>query len=134
MSSFCRCPEPAMNERRPDFCRRCGVRHNPRIVSSDRTMAEFFARLADLPGVNPAAMLEARDRELAGRDTFGLKYLARDNVAEGCEEAADGLIYAALEWLKDRRTGEEDMDPALLDAAHHFALAHAALKRHKWSA
>jgi hypothetical protein len=129
MSSFCRCPQPRRNDRRPDFCRRCGVRHNPRIVSSDDNIRIFFARLAELPGVNAAALLEARDRV---READGIQHIGRENAADGCQSAADGLIDAAYEWLNDRRTGEEDIDPDLIDAAHHFAQAHAALKRRKW--
>lgn len=127
--SFCRCHQPSVNERRPDFCRRCGVRHNPRILASDDNLREFFARLAELPGVHGAALLDAKGRANAGK---GMAYIGRDNASEGCQSAADGLIDAAYEWLNDRRAGEEDIDPDLIDAAHHFAQAHAALKRRKW--
>lgn len=127
--SYCRCEHPRLNNRRPDYCRCCGVRHLPASISSDETMGEFFARLADLPGITAPALIHAQQRERAGRKEFGLRYLGRNNAAEGCEEAGDGLVYSALEWLNDRRVGIEDIDPDLLDAAHHFALAHAALER-----
>jgi hypothetical protein len=126
---YCRCDRPVLNPRRPDFCRRCGVRHDPQAQSNVSTIGEFFAHLSDLPGVGAAALHHAQVREQAGREEFGLSYLGRDNDAEACEEAADGIIYAHLSALNDRRAGIQDIDPDLLDAAHHFALAHAALER-----
>jgi hypothetical protein len=127
--SHCRCERPSLNDRRPDFCRRCGVKHSPRILSSDTTLAEFQAEVAKLPGVTPGIFTDSFRRERAGRVEFGLKYLGRDNCAEGLEEAADGFNYACFAWLNDRRAGTEAIDPELLTAAHHFALAHAALER-----
>ncbi len=127
--SHCRCARPSMNERRPDFCRRCGVKHDQRILSSDETLAEFQAQVAKLPGVTPGILIDSHRRERAGRVEFGLKYLGRDNCAEGLEEAVDGLNYACFDWLNDRRAGAKEIDPELLTAAYHFALAYAALER-----
>jgi len=127
--SHCRCPSPRQNHRRPAFCSQCGVGLDPKWISSDENLAVFLTRLADLPGVTPAGLLHAQTRERAGRVEFGLKYLGRDNIAEGQEEAADGSMYAYLEWLNDRRRGAVSIDPELLTAAHHFSLAHAALER-----
>ena len=127
--SHCRCERPSLNERRPDFCRRCGVKHDPRILSSDETLAEFQTEVAKLPGVTPGILIDSLNRERAGRVEFGLKYLGRDNCAEGLEEAADGFNYAFFDWLNDRRAGAREIDPELLTAAHHFALAYAALER-----
>jgi hypothetical protein len=127
--SHCRCPKPSINERRPDFCRTCGVRHNPRTLSSDDTLAEFQTEVAQFPGVTPGILIDSHRRERAGRREFGLRYLGRANCDEGLEEASDGLNYAFFDWLNDRRAGIEEIDPDLLDAAHHFALAYAALER-----
>ena len=125
----CYCDRPRLNDRRPGYCRRCGQQIDDRWISSDETMAAFFDQLAGLPGITAAALLHGLNRERAGRKEFGFAYLGRDNPAEGQEEAADGLIYCALDWLNDRRAGTEDVDADLIDAAHHFALAHAALER-----
>jgi len=129
--SHCRCKHPRENDRRPGNCRKCGVRLDPKWLSSDTTMTAFLTRLAELPGVTAPAIIHAQKRERAGRVEFGLNYLGRDNAAEGREEGADGIIYSALSWLNDRRAGTEDIDPNLLDAAHHFALAHQALERRR---
>jgi hypothetical protein len=125
----CRCEKPRLNRRRPEFCAACSVRLDPRIISSDENATLFFARIASLPGITADALLHAHQREVAGRTEFGLSYIGRDNCAEGKEEAADGVIYSYLDWLNDRRDGSDEIDPDLIDAAHHFALAHAALER-----
>jgi hypothetical protein len=127
--SNCRCQSPRLNDRRAGFCRRCGNRLSPRWLSSDETLAAFQTEVARLPGVTPGILIDSHRRERAGRDEFGLKYLGRDNPAEGLEEASDLLNYAFFDWLNDRRTGVEEIDPDLLDAAHHAALAYAALER-----
>jgi hypothetical protein len=127
--SNCRCQSPRLNDRRAGFCRRCGQRLNPRWLSSDETLAAFQTEVARLPGVTPGILIDSHRRERAGRDEFGLRYLGRDNCAEGLEEAADLLNYAFFQWLNDRRAGVEEIDPDLLDAAHHAALAYAALER-----
>jgi hypothetical protein len=127
--SNCRCQSPRLNDRRAGFCRRCGNRLSPRWLSSDETLAAFQTEVARLPGVTPGILIDSHRRERAGRDEFGLKYLGRDNCAEGLEEAADLLNYAFFQWLNDRRAGVEEIDPDLLDAAHHAALAYAALER-----
>jgi hypothetical protein len=127
--SNCRCQSPRLNDRRAGFCRRCGNRLSPRWLSSDETLAAFQTEVARLPGVTPGILIDSHRRERAGRDEFGLKYLGRDNCAEGLEEAADLLNYAFFTWLNDRRAGVEEIDPDLLDAAHHAALAYAALER-----
>ena len=129
--SYCQCEHPRQNDRRPAYCRCCGVQLDPRWVSSDEVMLGFYQRISDFPGVGPHVILAALQRARAGRAHFGLKYLGRDNAAEGQEEAADGVNYCAFEWLNDRREGTEDVDPDLLDAAHHFAQAHAALERRR---
>jgi hypothetical protein len=125
----CHCSKPVTRHRSPKSCLRCLGEIEDRWLSSDENTAAFLGRVAALPEVTGPALHHAQKRERAGRETFGFAYLSRDNDREGLEEAADGLIYAALSWLCDRRTGREDIDPDLLDAAHHFALAHAALER-----
>jgi hypothetical protein len=98
-------------------------------ISSDETMAEFQTEVAKLPGVTAGLLLDAQRRERAGRGEFGMKYLGRDNIAEAFEEAADFHNYTFFEWLNDRRAGREEIDENLLTAAHHIALAYAALER-----
>jgi hypothetical protein len=120
-----------MNDRRPGYCRRCGVAVDPRWISSDETLAAFQTEIAKLPGVTPGILIDSHRRERAGRVEFGLKYLGRDNDAEAQEEYADGLIYAHLSRLNDIRNGVEELDPDLLDAAHHAALAFAAIERRR---
>ena len=127
--SFCRCEHPRQNDRRPEYCRKCGVRFDPRTLCSDENLAAFFARLVELPGVEAKVLLQAQQRERAGRGEFGMKYLGRDNDAEALEEYADGLIYAHLSHLNDVRDGATEIDPNLIEAAHHAALAYAAIER-----
>ena len=128
--NYCQCERPRVG-RNPDFCGFCLVRLGPSWVSSDRNLRPFMARVASLPTVTAPALIHAQKREKAGRVEFGLSYIGRNNDTEGREEAADGLIYTYLSWLNDRRAGTEEVDPDLLDAAYHFALAHAALERRK---
>ena len=87
----------------------------------------FRGRLEGIPNTPGAALDHARQRELAGRKEFGLRYLDRNNYAEGREEASDGVNYSMYAWLRGRRFGVEDIDPHLLAAARHFALAHQEL-------
>ena len=129
--SHCRCEHPRENSSRPGWCRRCGVGLSPEWLSNDANLAAFQAEVAKLPSVNAGILIDSHRRERAGRVEFGLKYLGRDNAAEGLEEAADGLNYAYFCWLNDRRAGTEEIDPDLLTAAHHFALAHQALERRR---
>jgi hypothetical protein len=127
--SHCRCQSPRLNERRPEYCRTCGVRLDPRWVSNDDTLAAFQTEVARLPGVTPGILIDSHRRERAGRQEFGLRYLGRCNPSEGLEEASDLLNYSFFDWLNDRRAGVEEIDPDLLEAAHHAALAYAALER-----
>jgi hypothetical protein len=126
---FCRCERPRLNDRRPGYCRSCGIGLNPKWLSGDETLAEFQKEVARLPGVTPGILIDSHRRERAGRYEFGLRYIGRDNCAEGLEEASDLLNYAFFDWLNDRRAGTEEIDPDLLEAAHHAALAYAALER-----
>ena len=128
--NYCQCERPRAG-RNPDFCGRCLVRHDPAVLSTDKSIVAFLTHVAKLPGSPAAAIKHAQKRERAGRTEFGLDYIGRGNAAEGCEEAADGINYAFFEWLNDRRAGTDDIDPNLLDAAHHFAQAHAALERRR---
>jgi len=128
--NYCQCERPRAG-RNPDFCGYCLIRHNPRIISTDRHMTEFLTELAKQPGPTAPAIRHAQKRERSGRTEFGLSYIGRDNDLEALEEAGDGIAYAYLSWLNDRRAGTDDIDPNLLDAAHHFAQAHAALERRR---
>ena len=129
---YCRCPRPVANPKKSNYCRRCGIRHFPASQSNDETFAEFFGMLADLPGFSSQSIRQAQERERLGRDEFGMKYLGRDNCGEGLEEAADGMNYAFFDWLNDRRQGINEIDTDLLEAVHHFSMAHAALQRKRW--
>ena len=128
--NYCQCERPRMG-RNPDFCGRCLIRHDPRVISTDESLAAFQKEVAKLPGVTPGILIDSHRRERAGRREFGLEYLGRDNDAEAQEEYADGFIYAHLSHLNDIRAGATEIDPDLLDAAHHAALAYAALERRR---
>lgn len=130
--NYCACPVPleTSNPRTKGSCRKCGHILNPEWVSDDRQVAEFFARLTPVLGDEPTfphfrELCQRRER--AGRDYFGFRYLDRDNVAEGAEEAADGANYAYFEMLQARRLGLDPEEDLLLSAAQHFALAYASL-------
>jgi hypothetical protein len=105
------------------------VRFSREWISSDETMTAFMVQLAELPGVPPGILIDAHRRERVGRTEYGIQYLGRDNCVEAFAEAADGLVYAHFDWLNDVRRGIPEIDADLLDAAHHFALAYAAMER-----
>ncbi len=133
-SGECGCEKPieTVDPRWPGSCVRCGNRIEPRWTSNDATVAEFFDRLEEcFPGETPAWVQIFRRhceaRELAGRDTFGYEFLARNNPAEGLEEAADGANYAFFDILQSRRDGDEEEWALALTAAYHFAHAYRAL-------
>lgn len=136
----CRKPGDHPSPNRKGQCVRCALPFDPKWVSSDDTFNEFFARLREsLPVVGPefdSFLLQCKKRELAGRDTFGFEYLARDNVVEAYEEAADGCLYAYLDVLKTVREDGDDADIGFaLTAAAAFFQAYSALvqlhhKRH----
>lgn len=100
-----------------------------RWTSNDETFAEFFDRLLDLPEVPREFVEQVRQRELAGRETFGNVFLSRANELEGCEEAADLALYAHLAVLRARREGRREHIDLALIAARHAALAWEALHR-----
>ena len=124
MTLSCRCDMIEEQSIRPGYCRFCGGRIDPEWVSSDATFAEFFDQLAELPGVPSDLIEQCRDRELAGRETFGFAYLARDNPKEAREEIADFVLYIRLHLLCARREGRPEKVEAALRAAHHAALAY----------
>jgi len=127
----CQCPVPEyLGDIRPGYCW-CGGYVSREWITSDSTFSDFLRQLSPLPGVTGRVVQHSQARERAGRTEFGLEYLSRNNPLEGQEEAADGLNYSFFETLKDIRAGEQEIDPDLLDAAHHFALAHAALDRRR---
>lgn len=128
----CGCDTPADHaDTHPGFrdgwCRHCGGVLADRWLSDTEDLTGFL----NLAQADYQSVAHCQIRELAGRDQFGLAYLTRNNPAEAQEEAADGQIYCYLEVLKDRRSGESDVDFDLLDAARHFALAHQALARRR---
>jgi|GEM_PF-2067620 len=130
----CRCEIPieSPNPRREGSCVRCGFAINEAWSSNNKTVAEFFGRLKEAVPFDPAIdplIAEARRRELGGRRRFGNSFHGRENWREGCEEAADGALYAMLQTLVNRRKGESQEIALALTAAHHFAKAHEALRR-----
>jgi len=139
----CPTPHPHPNPRLPDDCVSCGFWINPEAdwVSSDKTVAEFFGRLAEaaFPGEAPEGFESFRRqceaRERAGRGSFGFAYASRDNLAESVEELSDFVIYLLLDGLKHRRNGggDEDLELALTGAMHAFrayeATRHLAARR-----
>lgn len=134
----CRCelPRPSSNPRRATTCNACGFYVDPALLRIDAQVAEFFDRLAesqfhhgpDGKLLTPDWWDEFREhctvRELAGRERFGLDYLARDNPTEACEEATDGALYMLLDGLRAHRDGCDAAEDVALTAAYHFAQAH----------
>jgi hypothetical protein len=119
----------------------CQGHLKPEWLSSDDTVKHFFDRLAEamfhpaiLNGPGPPAWFQrfrrqCEQRELAGRDEFGVRYLSRNNRVEGQEEASDETIYSHLDILRQRREGRpEEWELALTvakrAAENHRDLAH----------
>lgn len=129
---YCKCERPveSPDPRRLDTCSACGHSFDPAWYANDAAVREFYDRLALAMGGEPSfpyfrQLAEAREQ--AGRPLFGLRYLTRDNVMDGAEEAADGANYALFEMLQQRHHGNDPADDLIYDAARHFALAFAAL-------
>lgn len=129
---YCDCDSPveSMDRRTSGVCASCSRSFAPEWYADDRTVREFYDRLALAMGGEPSfpyfrQLAEAREK--TGRPLFGLRYLSRDNVADAAEEAADGANYALFELLQSRRRGLDPADDLIFDAARHFALAYAAL-------
>lgn len=127
-------PRPSPNPRSPG-CNACGLPFAPEWLSSDETLAEFFSRLqeAAFPGEAPHDFLAFRAhceaRERAGRESFGLAYLSRDNLREAMEEFADGANYFFFDTLQHlRNRGDDDDYELALTAALHAYKAHRAAR------
>lgn len=132
----CECVPPRERSYgRGGSCQSCGRLIDTRYMTSDTTFAKFFTQVGRLPDVTADFVDHCEDRERAGRPIFGHRFLARDNAAEAQEEAADGANYCFMADLRYRRSAgdaaEPGADPELLTAAHHFALAWAALHRYR---
>lgn len=128
----CSCPQPERKPQKPDVCVRCGFYLNPRWMSNDATIQSFYDGVANgfsggAPEWFDTFRLHCEQREYAGRKTFRESYLARDNVREGTEEAADGANYAFFKSLQEKRAGGDPQMDLALTAAQHFALAYKAL-------
>lgn len=131
MIKGCNCdyPEPHPNHRYERSCRHCSKLLPTNIQSNDQTVKEFFGYLEQLPDVSEAFIAQCLIRERSGRDTFGNSFLKRDNAMEACEEMADGAIYAHLEVLEARHSGEDEDLALALEAAHTCAKAHTLFRR-----
>ncbi|MBA2715187.1 MAG: hypothetical protein H0U55_16755 [Rubrobacteraceae bacterium] len=143
---ICQCPKPRPdpNPRRASSCVACGSHFDPAWESNDETVAEFFDRyeraLPTWPHVPESVRtfrIHCEARERAGRKTFGMAYLDRDNLREGLEEASDLALYVFLDLLKERRAGnlphyETDVAMQLVHhAAESYRLLHVmTAKRH----
>lgn len=141
MSRFsCTCPIPRqiVDPRRPETCQACLGWINPDWTSNDRTVSKFYDRLAAslfIPDQMTGKLLvpddyivfraEAEARERAGRETFGHRSLARNNLRDAREEAADGGNYLLFHHLRKVREGDgEDRMARVLTGASHFFKAH----------
>lgn len=125
----CECPAPhdSPDPRKHRVCGRCDKLKEGPGVSTEETFNQFHDWLeegffrqwsATEKANNPKgeeverqfyrALRElARRREDAGKETFGLAYLGRDNIAEVYEEIADVFNYCYEEDLKTfRRFGD----------------------------
>ena len=137
----CEVPHPSIDPRFPDRCESCGWFINPAWVSNNRTMREFFDRLAE--ATFPAGVLYGLEgppawwddfrlhvemREFSGRKKFGHSFLRRDNALEATEEAADTAIYALLDLLAARRRGDREEWALALTLAQKAAEAHKAAR------
>lgn len=127
----CECERPveSLDRRTSGICAACG-RPFGAWYANDAVVRDFYDRLGLAVVGEPSfphfrRLAEARER--TGRPLFGLRYLTRDNIADGAEEAADGANYALFELLAKRRAGTDTADDLILDAARHFALAYASL-------
>lgn len=140
----CSCPEPneGADPRHKGQCLKCALPIDPRVLSSDETVGEFYDWLerAEFPkgGVTPVyghfrQVAEARERE--GREKFGLSYLHRKNEAEALEELADASNYLLFAVLQARQRGEDEEWSTAVEVARHcfkayeFAALHAAKRR-----
>lgn len=133
--TYCKCAEPreTLNPRKRGSCVKCGKQFDPAWVSSDDHVRVFFNRLSScryLEESFPAFRQMCERRELAGRETFGFRYLDRDNLTEAMEEAADLALYPYLDWLQAAREGRPDEDfDLVLTIAYHASLAFDAAVR-----
>ena len=132
----CRCEEPreSADPRREGLCEKCSLRLSPAWTSNDDTFAEFFDRLeATFPGYRSSPDWEppesfqmfrsqCQGREMAGRRTYGLRYLNRRNRKDAREEATDLALYMLFDSLREiRREGyDDDIDLALTAAWYAY--------------
>lgn len=128
-SCDCSYPIPNENPRRLNVCVRCSGWINPAWTSNDKTTGAFYNDLRlsiPVPGDDYNVFrAQAEARELAGRRHFRHRHLGRDNLADACEEAADGANYLLFDSLQTLRERDIDDERALvLTGANHFYQAH----------
>jgi hypothetical protein len=127
----CQCQVPRPRRYKGGSCVVCAKRIDPKYISSDENLAEFYAILADIPDVHAGMLHQAAAREREGRVHYGLAYLGKDNPREASEEVADLVIYCYLHWLRARRDGYDVDMAALVEAVVHGSAAYNALMRLK---
>ena len=131
MRGGCLCDFPKSKSWRPTECKGCGRSIDPAYVTNDTNLEEFFDYLGSLPGVEAGFVKQCKDRERAGRNTFGLAYLGsgRHNPSEAREEAADLAMYCYLHLLKCHRNNTNEDVVTVMEAAAHAAAAWKLLGR-----
>lgn len=130
MSCACEKPREPVDPRHKGSCM-CGKRIDPAALSTDENVRAFFDRLTE--GIFPydklaktwkpdrafeefRCLCEARER--AGRDTFGLAYLARKNLWDAAEEEADAVVYRHLRLLQRfHEEGDQEGMDLILEAS-----------------
>lgn len=141
---ICTCENPVIvSDPRLKDCRRCLGKVES--LTNDENVAAFFTRLAETlfkhnPLTGELMTSEAWDtftehcqqRERAGRDTFGNRFMERDNLEDAREEAADLALYLLLDSLREVLNGgvDRDIDLALTGALYAFRAYETTLQLH----
>jgi hypothetical protein len=128
---ICEKPIPSPIPAHAGQCLRCVSKIES--LTTDDTVAKFFDRLGEsLFPYDPFGELVSSDawesfrehcerRELAGRDTFGNRFMSRDSILEAEEEAADLALYLLLDNLRHELEEGEDRDVDLVMTVAMFA-------------
>lgn len=119
----CKTPRPSSDPRRQNSCVVCGrlIHHKEWSSSNIRPILD---RLTNFPDVRWSKdYIAFRDlcfsREKAGRESFGYRFLGRDNERDTLEEIADGVNYGLFSVIRRKREEEEPLDDIALQAAYY---------------